>query len=107
MFEDRRIIPKYFNGLDSKAIHVYDVNKKSLLKGIVLIITNVHEDVYHLSKLKYPFALEECLSHDAQQQYENTNESKKELKLTKLFLISSFEKVKIKLSNITDPVVKN
>ena len=30
---------------------------------------------------EYPFALQECLSHDAQQQYENTNASKKELKL--------------------------
>ena len=34
-----------------------------------------------LSKLKYPFALQECVSFNgAQQQYENTNTSKKELK---------------------------
>ena len=50
-----------------------------MIKGIVLIIKNVQEDVYHLSKLKYPFALQECLSlNGAQQQYENTNASKKE-----------------------------
>ena len=57
--------------------------------------------------LNTPFALQECLSHDAQQQYENTNMSKKELKFTKAFSIPSFEKVKIKLSNISDPVVKH
>ena len=55
--------------------------------------------------LKYPFASQECLSHDAQQQYENTNASNKELQLTKTFSIPSFEKVTIKLSNISDPVV--
>ena len=43
----------------------------------------------------------------AQQQYENTNASKKELKLTKTFSIPSFGKIKIKLSNISDPLVKN
>ena len=43
-------------------------------------LQNVHEDAYHLSKLKYPFALQECLSYDAQQQCENTDVSKKELK---------------------------
>ena len=42
-----------------------------------------------------------------QQQYENTNASKRELKLIKTFSISSFERVKIKLSNISDPFVKN
>ena len=53
-------------------------------------------------------ALQECLSHDAQQQYENTNTSKKELKLIcKTLSIPSFEKVKIKLPHISDPVVKN
>ena len=53
-------------------------------------------------------AIKECLSlNGAQQQYENTHASKKELKLTKTFSISSFGKVKIKLSNISDPVVKN
>ena len=58
--------------------------------------------------LNTPFALQECLSlNGAQQQYENTNASKKELKLIKTFSIPSFEKVKIKLSNISDPVVKN
>ena len=36
-----------------------------------------------------------------------TQSIKKELKLTKTFSIPSFEKVKIKLSNISDPVVKN
>ena len=41
------------------------------------------------------------------QQYENTNTSKKELKLPKTFSIPSFEKVKIKLSKISDPFVKN
>ena len=57
--------------------------KRSLIKGIVLIIKNVHEDVYHLSKFKYPFALlQDCLSHDAQQQYENINASKKKRTLT-------------------------
>ena len=60
----------------------------------------------HPLSYKYPFALQECLLHDAQQQYENINASKKELKLTKTFSIPSFEKVKIKLSNISDPVVK-
>ena len=78
-----------------------------MIKGIVAIITKCHEDVYHLSKLKYPFALQECLSHDAQQQYETTNASKKELELNKTFSVPSFEKVMIKLSNISDPVVKN
>ena len=39
MFEDRGIIPKWFNGLESKTIHLYNVNKKKLIKGIVLIIT--------------------------------------------------------------------
>ena len=39
MFEDRGIIPKCFNGLDSETIHLYNVNKRSLIKGIVLIIT--------------------------------------------------------------------
>ena len=43
----------------------------------------------------------------AQQLYENTYASKKELKLTKTFSIPSFEKVKIKLSNISDQFVKN
>ena len=28
MFEDREIITKCFNGLDSKTIHLYYVNKK-------------------------------------------------------------------------------
>ena len=28
MFEDRGIIPKCFNVLDSKTIHLYNVNKK-------------------------------------------------------------------------------
>ena len=28
MFEDRGIITKCFNGLDSKTIHLYNVNKK-------------------------------------------------------------------------------
>ena len=28
MFEDRGIIPRCFNGLDSETIHLYDVNKK-------------------------------------------------------------------------------
>ena len=35
MFEDKVIIPKYFNVLDSETIHLYNV----LIKGIVLIIT--------------------------------------------------------------------
>ena len=39
MFEDKRIIPDCFNGQDSETIHLYDVNKRSLIKGIVLIIT--------------------------------------------------------------------
>ena len=30
MFEDRGIIPKCFNILDSKTIHLYNVNKKKL-----------------------------------------------------------------------------
>ena len=34
---------------------------------------------YHLSKLKYPFALQECLSHDAQRQYKNTMHQRKNL----------------------------
>ena len=42
-----------------------------------------------------------------QQQNENTNASKKEFKLTKTFSIPFFGEVKIKLSNISDPVVKN
>ena len=58
-----------------------------MIKGI----QNVHKNVYHLSKLKYPFALWGCLSlnhvNGAQQQYENTNASKKELKLEKTFSI--------------------
>ena len=28
MFEDRGIIPRCFNGPDSKTIHLYNVNKK-------------------------------------------------------------------------------
>ena len=28
MFEDRGIIPKCLNGLDSETIHLYNVNKK-------------------------------------------------------------------------------
>ena len=45
------------------------------------------------------FALQECVPlNGAQQQYENTNTSKKELKLPKTFSIPSFEKVKVKLS---------
>ena len=39
--------------------------------------------------------------------YENTNTSKKELKVTKTFSVPSFGKFKIKLSNISDPVLKN
>ena len=39
MFEDRGIIPKCFNGLDSETIHLYNVNKKRSINGIVLIIT--------------------------------------------------------------------
>ena len=39
MFEDRGIIPKCFNGLDSKALRLYNINKKkSLIEGIVLLI---------------------------------------------------------------------
>ena len=38
MFKDRGIIPKCFNGLDNGPIHLY-VIKRSLIKGIVLIIT--------------------------------------------------------------------
>ena len=34
MFEDRGIIPKCSNGLDSKTIHLYNVNKRSLIKGM-------------------------------------------------------------------------
>ena len=30
MFEDRGIIPKCFNGLDSETIHLYNVNKKNV-----------------------------------------------------------------------------
>ena len=105
MFEDRGIIPKCSNGLDSETIHLYN---EVWLKVLSLSLQNVHEDVYHLSKLKYPFALQECLSlNGAQQQYENINTSNKELKLTKKFSIPSFEKVKIKLSDISDPFVKN
>ena len=29
MFEDRRIIPKCFNDLDSETINLYNVNKKT------------------------------------------------------------------------------
>ena len=72
-----------------------------MIKGIVLINTKCSWRCLSF------VALQECLSHDAQQQYENTNISKKELKFTKAFLIPSFEKVKIKLSNISDPVVKH
>ena len=39
MFEDRGIIPKCFNGLDSETIHLYNVIKRSLIKDNVLIIT--------------------------------------------------------------------
>ena len=39
MFEDGGIIPKCSNGLDGKTIHLYNSNKRSLIKGIVLIIT--------------------------------------------------------------------
>ena len=39
MFEDRGIIPKSFNGLDSETIHIFNVKNKSLIKDIVLIIT--------------------------------------------------------------------
>ena len=28
MFEDKGIIPKCFNGLDSETIHPYNINKK-------------------------------------------------------------------------------
>ena len=28
MFEDRGVIPRCFNGLDSETIHLYNVNKK-------------------------------------------------------------------------------
>ena len=38
MFEDREIIPRCFNGLDSKKIHLYNVNKKKLIKGIIVLI---------------------------------------------------------------------
>ena len=38
MFEDREIIPKCFNGLDSKTIHLYNVSKKKLIKGIIVLI---------------------------------------------------------------------
>ena len=58
--------------------------------------------------LNTPFALQECVSFNGvQQQYENTNISKKEIKLPKTFSIPSYEKVKIKLSKISDPFVKN
>ena len=30
MFEDRRIIPKCSNGLDSETIHLYNVNEKEV-----------------------------------------------------------------------------
>ena len=30
MFEDRRIIPKCFNDLDSETINLYNVNKKNV-----------------------------------------------------------------------------
>ena len=32
------------------------------LKVLSWSLQNFHEDVYHLSKFKYPFALQECLS---------------------------------------------
>ena len=100
------IIPKCFDDLDSETIHLYNVKKKILMKGIVVIITKCSWKCS--SKIKYPFALQECLSLNcAQQQYENTNTSKKELKLTKTFSVPSFGKFKIKLSNISDPVIKN
>ena len=50
--------------------------------------------------------MQECLFLNGAQ-YENTNASKKELQLTETFSIPSFGKVKIKLSNISYPVVKN
>ena len=30
MFEDRGIIPKCFNGLNSKTIHLYNINEKKV-----------------------------------------------------------------------------
>ena len=39
MFKDRGIIPKCFNGLHSETINLYNIIKRSLIKGIVLIIT--------------------------------------------------------------------
>ena len=68
MFEDRGIIHKCFNCLDSKTIHLHNVNEKKVcLKVSSLSLQNVHEDVYNLVKFTYPFAFQECLSHDAQQ----------------------------------------
>ena len=65
--------------------------------------------IFQTFNFKIPFfAVQKCLSlNGAQQQYENTNVSKKELELTKTFSIPSFGKVKIKLPNISDPVAKN
>ena len=64
--------------------------------------------VYHLPKLKYPFALQECLSlNDARQQYENTDASKKELNSPRHFQFLPLGKIKIKMFNISDPFAKN
>ena len=85
MFEDRGIIPKCLMAYTAKQ-YIFINKKKFDQRYCPKSLQNVHEDVYHLSKFKYPFALQECLSlNGAQQQYENTNASQKELKLTKTF----------------------
>ena len=108
MFEDRRIIPKCFNGLDREIIHLYDVNKKKfderycpnhykMFIKMFIICQNLN------TLLLYNNAY--LMMHNSNMKTQT--HQKRNFKLAKTCSIPSFEKVKIKFSNISDPVVKN
>ena len=103
MFEDREIIPKCFNGLDSKTIHLYNVSKKKLIKGIiVLIITKCSWRCLSFVKINLNALL---LYKNAYHMVHNSNmktqtHQRKNLNPPRYFQFLLLEKIKIKLSNI-------
>ena len=95
MFEDRGIIPECSNGLT----HLYNANKKKFNSRHCPNHYKMFMKMFIICQnLNTPLLDKNGYLNGAQQQYENTNVSKKELKLIKTFSIASFEKVKIKLT---------
>ena len=71
--------------------------RAALVKGTGTTAAPTRPSMFIICQNLNTLLLQECLSHDAQQQHENTNAPKKEPKLTKTSSIPSFENVKIKL----------